>query len=100
MPKLPILALAAALALPGCNGTDESTEAPADELDAGTTAADMSATTAGKGDMSSAAGAGADTNAMDGGKAGDDGEPAAADQGEGGPSDALSGGDDATDEVD
>ena len=42
----------------------------------------------GQGDMSSAAGAGADTAAMDGGRAGDDG-PTPVEEGAGGPSDAL-----------
>jgi hypothetical protein len=95
MTKLIGLALlGASFALAGCgNGTDRATEAqPTDgALDAGTTAADMSPTLEGSGDLSSAAGAGADTGAMDGGKAGDDGTPAAADQGEGGPADALTG---------
>ena len=93
MQKLIGLALLG-IALTACdNGTGQVSEAQATDgaLDAGTTAADMSPTLEGRGDLSSAAGAGADTAAMDGGKAGDDGVPAAADQGEGGPADAMSG---------
>jgi hypothetical protein len=88
--------LATACALGGCgNGTDQATEAQATDsaLDAGTTSADMSPTLEGSGDLSSAAGAGADTAAMDGGRAGDDGTPAPG-EGEGGASDALSGSED------
>jgi len=83
----------AALSLAACgDGTDQSARDSADEttLDAGTTSADMAATGKGAGDMSSAAGAGAATNAMDGGRAGDDGAPPAG-EGEGGPGDALQG---------
>ena len=79
----------AALALSGCGGADR--EAPAEEeatLDPGTGEADMSPTLEGKGDMSSAAGAGAATNAMDGGRAGDDGATPI-EEGEGGPADTL-----------
>ena len=77
-------------ALAACS--DAETEPPQGEdeasLDAGTSAADMSPTLEGEGDMSSAAGAGADTGAMDGGRAGDDGEPPVG-EGEGGEADAL-----------
>src|SRR5688500_11890778 len=80
----------AAVALSGCGGTDDASPPAEDEatLDPGTSAADMSPTLEGSGDMSSAAGAGAATAAMDGGKAGDDGAPPV-EEGEGGPSDAL-----------
>lgn len=93
MKKLIGLALLG-ISLTACgNGTDRAAEAQATDgaLDAGTTAADMSPTFEGSGDLTSAAGAGADTGAMDGGPAGADGTPAAADQGEGGPADALTG---------
>ena len=66
---------AATVFLAGCGSADDS-------------AADMSPTLEGSGDMSSAAGAGAAPGAMDGGEAGDDGAAPVA-EGEGGPSDAL-----------
>ena len=91
MKKLFGIALAATFALAGCGGADESaaeTETADAAADAGTGPADMSPTLEGSGDMSSAAGGGAATNAMDGGKAGDDGA-APVTEGEGGPSDAL-----------
>jgi len=77
-------------AVSGCSDAGSgSAEADDDAaLEAGTTAADMSPTLEGEGDMSSAAGAGAGTAAMDGGSAGDDGEPPVG-EGEGGASDAI-----------
>ena len=86
--------LGAAFVLSACGEAAENAaqaEATEAALDPGTGAADMSPTLEGSGDMSSAAGAGADTAAMDGGSAGDDGAPAAGGEGEGGPSDALGG---------
>lgn len=87
MTKLNGIALTAAiLTLAACGNPAETRD---DAQEAGITG-DTSPTLQGQGDLTSAAGAGADTAAMDGGKAGDDGTPAA-DQGEGGPADALSG---------
>ena len=78
-------------ALPGCGGGGDPPAPEADAqaaLDPGTGEADMSPTLTGSGDMSSTAGAGAATAAMDGGEAGDDGAPPV-EQGEGGPADVL-----------
>ena len=81
--------VSAALALSGCGGADRAATAEDETtLDAGTGEADMSPTLEGSGDMSSAAGAGAATAAMDGGRAGDDGTPPV-EQGEGGTADTL-----------
>ena len=81
--------LAGTFALAGCGGAADQPQAEeTTALDAGTSAADMSPTLEGSGDMSSAAGAGAATAAMDGGSAGADGAPPV-EEGEGGPSDAL-----------
>lgn len=91
MNKLWHAVLAGSFALAGCGGAEETApQAEADEatLDPGTGEADMSPTLEGSGDMSSAAGAGADTAAMDGGSAGDDGEPPVQ-EGEGGTADTL-----------
>ena len=94
MNKLLAAALVGAtFALQGCGSERDAAEPAAEDtasLDAGTGAADFSPTLEGSGDMSSAAGAGADTGAMDGGRAGEDGEPPV-DEGEGGPSDTLNG---------
>jgi hypothetical protein len=80
----------AALALSGCGGADDEAPPAAEEatLDPGTGEADMAPTLEGSGDMSSAAGAGAATNAMDGGRAGADGGTPV-EEGEGGPADTL-----------
>jgi hypothetical protein len=90
MTKLIGVLLAGTFALAGCGGADDAAEADADKttLDPGTGQADMSPTLEGSGDMSSAAGAGAATNAMAGGRAGDDGTPPV-EEGEGGPADTL-----------
>jgi outer membrane protein TolC len=83
--------LAGCIALAGCGNADDRTaeaETAQAKLEAGTGEADMSPTLEGSGDLSSAAGAGAATNAMDGGTAGDDGTPPVA-QGEGGTADTL-----------
>ena len=83
--------LCAAFALTACGANEDEAEQAAAEdtaLEAGVGGADMSATLEGQGDMSSAAGAGAATAAMDGGEAGEDGVPPAG-EGEGGPADAL-----------
>ena len=87
-----IAVLCAALALSACGDNEEEAEpaAEATALEAGVGSADMSPTLEGQGDMSSAAGAGAATAAMDGGEAGADGLPPVG-QGEGGPADALDG---------
>ena len=87
---LGVVLACAALALSGCGGEDGNAP-PAEKeaaLDPGTGEADMSPTLEGSGDMSSAAGAGAATAAMDGGSAGDDGAPPVQ-QGEGGTADIL-----------
>lgn len=79
----------AALALSGCGDADRPAQTEDEAtLDAGTGEADMSPTLEGSGDMSSAAGAGAATAAMDGGRAGDDGAPPVG-EGEGGTADTL-----------
>ena len=77
-----------ALALSGCGGGDAPPAEDEATLDPGTGEADMSPTLEGRGDMSSAAGAGAATNAMDGGRAGADGGTPV-EEGEGGPADTL-----------
>ena len=91
--RFPAAALCTAFALGACgDSTPAAEEAPTEDvaLDEGTGAADMSPTLEGAGDMSSAAGAGATTGAMDGGAAGDDGEVPVG-EGEGGVSDTLAG---------
>jgi hypothetical protein len=86
--------LSAAFALAACSAEQRAEDRGTDATrESGTTASDTAPTFQGKGDLTSAAGAGADTAAMDGGKAGDDGTQPAPDQGEGGPADALTGSD-------
>ena len=90
MTRLLVTLAGAALALTGCGSADDDAPPAAEEaaLDPGTGEADMSPTLEGRGDMSSAAGAGAATNAMDGGRAGEDGATPI-EEGEGGPADTL-----------
>ena len=83
--------IGAALALAACGSPEEppAGEGPANVLpDEDTTDADAMSTFEGAGDTTSAAGAGATTGAMDGGRAGDDGLPTD-DAARGGPEDAI-----------